>query len=220
MQSLSDGLIRQIKSIEIIPDKPLLITDADEVLLNFVSCFQEYLKKNNLWYDLSSYSLFGNIKDHSNNAIENTQVSFHLENFFKTNARVITFAKDSIKYIKLLIEKLNFQIIVLTNIPYKYLEDRRICFKNNGLDLPMIAGSGPKGKIIKELISNHKDKNFFIDDLAPHIISSKDHADQVKTIHYISNKELSKLAITPDQADIRANSWKEIYTYIENEINR
>ena len=29
------------------------------------------------------------------------------------------------------------------------------------------------------------------------IISSKDHADQVKTIHYISNKELSKLAITP-----------------------
>jgi hypothetical protein len=84
----------------------------------------------------------------------------------------------------------------------------------------MIAGSGPKGKIIKELISNHKNKNFFIDDLAPHIISSKDYADQVKTIHYISNKELSKLAITPDQADIRANSWKEIYIYIENEINR
>ena len=42
MQSLSDGLIRQIKDIEIIPDKPLLITDADEVLLNFVSCFQEH----------------------------------------------------------------------------------------------------------------------------------------------------------------------------------
>ena len=36
MQSLSDGLLRQIKDIEIIPDKPLLITDADEVLLNFV----------------------------------------------------------------------------------------------------------------------------------------------------------------------------------------
>ena len=36
MQSLSDGLLRQIKDIEIIPDKPLLITDADEVLLNFL----------------------------------------------------------------------------------------------------------------------------------------------------------------------------------------
>lgn len=220
MQSLSDGLLRQIKDIEIIPDKPLLITDADEVLLNFVSCFQEYLSEKDLWYDLSSYSLFGNIKDHSNNAIENSLVSFHLENFFKTNAKIITFAQDSIKYVKLLIEKLNFQIVVLTNIPFKYLEDRKICFKNNGLDLPMIAGSGPKGKIIKELISKHKDKNFFIDDLAPHIISSKDHAENVKTIHFISNKDLSKLAITPVQADIRANNWKEIYNYIENEINK
>ena len=75
MQSLSDGLIRQIKDIEIVPDKPLLITDADEVLLNFVLCFQEYLKKNNLWYDLSSYSLFGNIKDYSNNCLLYTSPS-------------------------------------------------------------------------------------------------------------------------------------------------
>ena len=65
-----------------------------------------------------------------------------------------------------------------------------------------------------------KDKNFFIDDLAPHIISSKDHAENVKTIHFISNKDLSKLAITTVQADIRANNWKEIYNYIENEINK
>ena len=49
MQSLSDGLLRQIKDIEIIPDKPLLITDADEVLLNFVSCFENIcLKKKSL----------------------------------------------------------------------------------------------------------------------------------------------------------------------------
>ena len=220
MSSLYDGMKRQLEDIEIIPNKPLLITDADEVLLNFVSCFQEYLSKNNLWYDLSSYSLFGNIKDKSNNSIENNLVSYHLENFFKTNAKVITFVKDSIKYIKLLIEKLDFQIIVLTNIPYKYINDRRICFKNNNLDLPMIAGSGPKGEIIKELVANHKNKKFFIDDLAPHIISSKNHAEQVKTIHFISNEELSKLAITPEQADIRANNWKEIYNYIENEIKR
>ena len=71
MSSLSDGLKRQIQDIEIIPDKPLLISDADEVILNFVTCFEQYLTKNNLWYDLSSYSLFGNIKDSSNNPIKN-----------------------------------------------------------------------------------------------------------------------------------------------------
>ena len=98
MSSLSDGLKRQIQGIEIAPNKPLLISDADEVLLNFVTCFEQYLTKNNLSYDLSSYSLFGNIKDSSNNPIKNELVSYHLENFFKTNAKVITFVKDSIKY--------------------------------------------------------------------------------------------------------------------------
>ena len=38
MSSLSDGLKRQIQDIEIAPNKPLLISDADEVLLNFVTC--------------------------------------------------------------------------------------------------------------------------------------------------------------------------------------
>ena len=74
----------------------------------------------------------------------------------------ITKSKDSIKYIKLLIEKLDFQIIVLTNIPYKYINDRRICFKNNNLDLPMIAGSGPKGEIIIILVK------LLLKDLLPH----------------------------------------------------
>ena len=42
---LSDGLQKQISKATLLKNKPLLITDADEVLLNFVKCFEIYLEK-------------------------------------------------------------------------------------------------------------------------------------------------------------------------------
>ena len=44
-QKLSDGLQKQISKATLLKNKPLLITDADEVLLNFVKCFEIYLDK-------------------------------------------------------------------------------------------------------------------------------------------------------------------------------
>ena len=113
----------------------------------------------------------------------------------------------------------NFQIIILTNIPFEYLDDRRKCFEDNDLNLPIIAGKGPKGEVVKEIAKNYDEKFFFIDDLAPHIISTKNENKLVKTIHYISDPRLSRLADTPQEADFRAKSWKDIYSFITNEIN-
>ena len=218
---LSEGLIDQIRKTVIVQDKHLLISDADEVLLNFLPCFENYLQNNSMWYDLKSYALFGNIKNKvSNESISNEDVLFHLENFFKNRSRQIDFVKDSIKSLNKLINILNFQIIILTNIPFKYLEDRKACFRDNGLELPIIAGNGPKGLVIKELVKSYNGKIFFIDDLAPHIISSKLEVKRAKTIHYISDERLSTLAKTPKEADFRANSWKEIYNFIKDEIKR
>ena len=43
---LSEGLIDQIRKTVIVQDKHLLISDADEVLLNFLPCFENYLQNN------------------------------------------------------------------------------------------------------------------------------------------------------------------------------
>ena len=50
---------------------------------------------------------------------------------------------------------------MLTNIPFKYLDDRKHCFQKNGLNLQIIAGNGPKGLVIKELIRDFNEKVFF-----------------------------------------------------------
>ena len=59
---LSKEVLNQIKKIKIDYSKSLLISDADEVIVNMISCFEEFISKKDLYYDLSSYALFGNIK--------------------------------------------------------------------------------------------------------------------------------------------------------------
>ena len=217
---LADNLISQINNVQIQKDKQLFISDADEVLLHFLPAFEDYLNEHGYWYDLKSYALFGNIKQLRDDLpIPNEEVIKCLEDFFKKNVRNISFVNDSIVYLKNLMIEHNFQIIILTNIPFEYLDDRRKCFADNDLSLPIIAGKGPKGEVIKEITKNYDKKFFFIDDLAPHIISTKNENKLVKTIHYISDPRLSRLADTPQEADFRAKSWKDIYSFITNEIN-
>ena len=136
----------------------------------------------------------------------------------RDRSKYITFVEGSIHFINKLLDA-NFQILVLTNIPFKYLDDRKHCFQKNGLNLQIIAGNGPKGLVIKELIRDFKEKVFFIDDLAPHISSVKEEVSRSKTIHYISDERLSKLAVSPKEADFRAYSWKDIYNFLINEVS-
>ena len=217
---LAGNLISQINNVQIQKDKELLISDADEVLLKFLPAFENYLNQHGYWYDLKSYALFGNIKTIRDDLpLSNEKIIDCLEDFFKNNVRNISFVNNSISYLKNLIADHNFQIIILTNIPYEYLNDRRKSFEDNELNLPIIAGKGPKGEVVKQITKNYDKKFFFIDDLAPHIISTKNENKLVKTIHYISDPRLSKLADTPKEADFRAKNWKDIYSFITNEIN-
>ena len=117
---LSEGLIDQIRKTVIVQDKHLLISDADEVLLNFLPCFENYLQNNSMWYDLKSYALFGNIKNKvSNESISNEDVLFHLENFFKNRSRQIDFVKDSINSLNNLVNRLN---CLFFSLEYNYQE--------------------------------------------------------------------------------------------------
>src|ERR1700733_14146098 len=44
------------------PGRPLLIIDADEVILRFVDGFDKFLRREGLFLDLTSYRLHGNVK--------------------------------------------------------------------------------------------------------------------------------------------------------------
>ena len=128
--------------------------------------------------------------------------------------------KELIEYLDKIQNELGCQIIVLSNLPHHNREKREVSFKNKGLNFPIISNSGLKGMAIKEIAKKQENKIFFIDDISANLLSTYNEVDGVKLIHYISDKRLEKLAITPKEVDFKAKNWKEIYNYIENEISR
>ena len=119
--SLDREVLNQIENLNINCDEPLLISDADEVILNFVRTFETYLNNIGLYYDLSSYALFGNIKNIKNDiAIENDQIIKHITDFYNLHTEEISFVDESIKYLERIKNDLGCQIIVLSNLPHLY----------------------------------------------------------------------------------------------------
>ena len=219
--SLDREVLNQIGNLNINHNKPLLISDADEVILNFVQAFETYLNSIGLYYDLSSYALFGNIKKIKENiAIENDQITKHITDFYNLHTEEISFVNESIKYLGKIKNDLDCQIIVVSNLPHHNRKKREISFRKNGLDFPIISNSGLKGLTIKEIAKNQKNKIFFIDDISANLLSAHNEVDGIKLIHYISDKRLEKLASTPKEVDFKAKDWKEIYNYLENETSR
>ena len=55
-------VLAQADRITLDPMRPLILSDADEVLVQFASVLDEFLHENELYLDLVSFALTGNIK--------------------------------------------------------------------------------------------------------------------------------------------------------------
>jgi len=59
--NLPESTRQQIESISIDSNQPLVISDADEVLLIFMERFETFLNAQDYFFDWSSFKLTGNI---------------------------------------------------------------------------------------------------------------------------------------------------------------
>ena len=65
--AIDESVIPQIDALELVRGRPLIVSDADEVLLQFMVGLERYLETQDLWIDLQSFALTGNIKRKDNN---------------------------------------------------------------------------------------------------------------------------------------------------------
>ena len=54
--------LAQLEALTIVPGRPLLVSDADEVLFRFVDTFAEHLEGIGYRFDWSSFRLAGNVR--------------------------------------------------------------------------------------------------------------------------------------------------------------
>lgn len=192
--------------------RPLLIVDADEVLLRFVSGFDQFLAQQGLFLDLSSYRLHGNVKRKDDGTpILDVEVTALLDTF-RRDLDSLDHVEGARESLQALSQKLD--IVVLTNISAAQVAARLRNLASFGLDLPLVANSGLKGETVRSLASRAGRPSFFVDDIPQHLASAAELAPDVTRIHLIGDDRLKPLLPPAEHAHFRAESWNEAHDFI------
>lgn len=214
MSTIAPEIMSQLEALSLQKDRPLIITDADEVLLRFMERVEHYLDTLGLWIDLSSFALSTNIKSKETN--EPVKVPTLIDDFFAAETAHIEAAHGAADALASLSELA--QIVVLTNLPASHREDRINNLKGHGMDYPVVVNSGLKGPAVKWLTQKTSGPVFFLDDIPHNIDSVAEHAPEVHTIHFVADPRLAKLINKAEGATARIDIWAEAHEFIAGKI--
>ena len=213
---LSEEISNQIETLELDPDRPLVISDADEVLLQFMRQFEIYLDRNDMWIDLSSFRLQGNIKyKGSDEAVDMTNRNI-IDDFFAAETLNFSPVEGAAEALNALSKEA--QIIILTNLPLAQKSERQINLSKHGMDYPVIVGSGLKGPAVKSLGEKINAPLFFLDDIPQNINSVAEYVPTSGRVHMIADPRLSKLIGAAEGASVRIDQWHEAKAWILDKL--
>jgi len=194
------------------PDRPLIIVDADEVVLGFVDGFDRFLRLQGLYLDLTSYRLHGNVKRLADGTtLLDVEVTALLDEF-RTDLDSLDAIPGACKSLTSLSELAT--IVVLSNVTLGQAPARRRNLVSLGLDLPLVVNSGAKGPAVKALTAPIQAPSFFIDDIPTHLASAAEHAPEVLRIHLVGNTRLLGLLPLPIHANFGAGDWAAAEQFI------
>ncbi|MBL4906587.1 MAG: hypothetical protein JKX94_03970 [Sneathiella sp.] len=212
--TIHQDVLPQLADISIEPDRPLIITDADEVLFNFMEGLEIFLEQEGMYFDWSSFALTGNIRNQSDRQpVEAKLIPKLIDLFFAEHCHKLPAAPGAAEHLKKLSQ--DVQIIVLSNVPPKYAHRRREALKNNNMDFPLIANIGSKGQVVRHLTEHLNSPAFFIDDIPTNHSSVSKHANQVHRLHFIADKRLAKMLGPAEHSHARLDTWPDLHDYIQ-----
>lgn len=192
----------------ILKDRPLVVCDVDDVVLQFFAPFEDYLKKDGLELLPRSFRLTGNIVSVGTEvAIEDTAVKQLIGSFFENQEEWQTpfdLALDTLNALEA-----DADVLFLTAMPPRYSEPRRRLLDRLGFDFPLVATEQPKGPVMRRIHADRSLPSVFIDDMAHNLHSVRDHVENCLVLHMMPDSPLHLLAPKPDDGIARAMDWAQ-----------
>lgn len=217
MTKPDSAVAEQLDTIELVPDRPLIICDVDEVIVHFLRGLERHLNRNGYWLDASSFALNGNIRAHENGEPADTDtVGDLLLGYFDDNVtamEMIDGARDALKALEAYAD-----IIMLTNLPPRYRDARIRNLNGHGLDYPVIANVGPKGPTVEIMLARHTQTVVFIDDSPNNLMSVAAHTPHVDLVHFIQDPRFAKVAPPVGDVLLRSDNWAETHAFLDSHL--
>jgi hypothetical protein len=198
---------------DIIPGRPLVVCDADEVLLQFLRGLERALGQQDLYLDLSSYAISGNVKrTGTGEALTQPEVSAIISTFHAEGG----LALDAVEGAALALEQISrhAQIVILTNIGADIAGRRRDNLTRLGMNYPVVPNSGLKGPALQRMAELAAAPVFFIDDIPQHHAAVAEAWPDTHQIHFVADPRLFAMAKPSPHARLFSSDWSETGDHI------
>jgi hypothetical protein len=198
---------RQIEELAA-DDRPLLVLDVDDVVLEFIRPFPHYLKSRGFGLTLASFRLTGNIAETATGRlIEQPEVTALLGEFFDAQADWQSIADGAADALAMLGR--GAEIVMLTAMPHKHRAVRRAHLDALGLDYPLLTTEMAKGPAIAKLRGAKGRRVAFVDDQPSNLVSARNSVADAHLFHLMADNSLRAFLPPTPQDIISVENWRE-----------
>ncbi|OBZ96298.1 hypothetical protein ADU59_08120 [Pararhizobium polonicum] len=200
-------------------DRPLIVCDIDEVVLEFLTPFRDFLRASGRDLLPRSFRLHGNVVQRdSGEPVADQMTTDLLEEFFVQQDAWQTPADRVVETLASL--SADADIIFLTAMPPRHTGVRRALLDRHGLHYPLLASEEPKGPIIKRLHDARDVPLVFIDDILRNLQSVRTHAPECLLVNLMANADFRAMAPDPGDGILKADSWTDAAEIIRGHFRR
>jgi hypothetical protein len=200
--------VRQIAELAL-DDRPLLVLDVDDVVLEFIRPLPRYLAAQGLELRMETFQIHGNVFDvATNEAVAAERVSAAIDAFFAVQAEWQEVAEGAAETLASFGGRV--EIVLLTMMPHRHRAVRRTHLDRLGLPYPLLTTEMPKGPAIAMLRGDTARPVAFVDDLPRNLLSARESVPDASLFHLMADNSIRALLPPFDPEGITAVvDWKD-----------
>lgn len=192
-------------------NRPLVITDCDEVLLHMVTPWSDWLaEQHGIAFAMSGNDFTRSMHDaQSGEPVPAERMWQLLDQFFTSEMHRQYPVPGAIAAMNRLAEQAD--VVVLTNLTDGHQQPRTAQLLGHGLDVKVYTNQGPKGPALSRIMAEYQpSRAVFIDDIAVHHGSVAVLAPDVHRLHFCGEPSLAphiRCAHAAGDAHARIDDW-------------
>ncbi len=196
-------------------NRPLLISDCDEVLLHMIAHFADWLDEaHNISFDIEGGDFANALTRRNDGAtVPADEVWPLLDGFFRGEMHRQTLVPGALEALGRIGEVAD--IVILTNLGDEAHPWRVAQLAAHGIAHEVVCNRGGKGVPARSIVERHgATVAAFVDDLAVHHSSVAKHAPEIWRLHMIAEPRLARTVPKAEDAHVRIDHWRPASDWI------
>jgi hypothetical protein len=189
-------------------DRPLLVLDVDDVVLEFIRPLPKFLATRGLRLTMASFRLTGNIAETATGrVIEQAEVTALLDAFFDGQAQWQDLTEGAAEALARLAGSV--EIVLLTAMFHRHRAARRAHLDALGLPYPLLTTEMAKGPAVAKLRGPGRRAVAFVDDQPNNLLSVAKAVPDARLFHLMADNSLRAFLPPLPQGIAAVHDWRE-----------